>query len=105
MRPGRELGANMAAQIDWNQVAQDPVLLQPITNGHAARMRYSRFRSTVTGHEPQKRGRPGDKDRVAKAKKEHGARKGDVMVKSESGVSLSSLPQVRCPHRTVMVVI
>ncbi|CAK7267510.1 hypothetical protein SEPCBS57363_002626 [Sporothrix epigloea] len=33
--------------IDWNLVACDPVLLEEISNGHAARMRYSRFRSAV----------------------------------------------------------
>ncbi|VBB83813.1 Putative protein of unknown function [Podospora comata] len=43
--------------IDWNKVAQDPNLTQPITNGHAARMRYSRFRSAMLGIEPQKRNR------------------------------------------------
>ncbi|EXU99880.1 hypothetical protein X797_007009 [Metarhizium robertsii] len=79
--------------IDWNQVAQDPVLLQPITNGHAARMRYSRFRATVTGHEPQKRGRHGEKDRVSKPSKRDHASKKDAIIKSESGVSLASLAQ------------
>ncbi|POR34156.1 Uncharacterized protein TPAR_05650 [Tolypocladium paradoxum] len=77
--------------IDWNQVAQDPVLIQPITNGHAARMRYSRFRSTVTGHEPQKRSRHGEKTRVSKSKKDHPSK--DAVVKSESGVGLSSYAQ------------
>ncbi|RDA83394.1 hypothetical protein CP532_4833, partial [Ophiocordyceps camponoti-leonardi (nom. inval.)] len=33
--------------IDWDQVACDPVLLQPICSGHAARMRYFRFEKTV----------------------------------------------------------
>ncbi|CAK7197731.1 hypothetical protein SEUCBS139899_000379 [Sporothrix eucalyptigena] len=33
--------------IDWNQVACDPALLEEISNGHAARMRYSRFRTAV----------------------------------------------------------
>ncbi|KAG5926037.1 hypothetical protein E4U42_003700 [Claviceps africana] len=80
--------------IDWNQVAQDPVLLQPITNGHAARMRYSRFRATVTGHEAQRRARPGDRDRVSKPYKREGPSKKDVLIKSESGVSLSSLAQL-----------
>lgn len=79
--------------IDWNQVAQDPVLLQPITNGHAARMRYSRFRATVTGHEPQKRSRHSEKDRVSKSSKRDGSSKRDAMIKSESGVSPSSLAQ------------
>ncbi|GAO14257.1 uncharacterized protein UV8b_08123 [Ustilaginoidea virens] len=80
--------------IDWNQVAQDPVLLQPISNGHAARMRYSRFRATVTGHEPQRRNRHGEKDRVSKSssRKEDSSKKGGI-IKSESGVSLASLTQ------------
>lgn len=37
------------SQIDWNQVAHDPVLSQEITNGHAARMRYSRFKKQMDG--------------------------------------------------------
>ncbi|TQW01473.1 hypothetical protein IF2G_11004 [Cordyceps javanica] len=41
--------------IDWNRVANDPVLLQPITNGHAARMRYSRLRQVIAGHKLTKR--------------------------------------------------
>lgn len=40
--------------IDWNRVACDPVLLEEISNGHAARMRFSRFRTTV---ENQRRSR------------------------------------------------
>ncbi|KAK7417151.1 hypothetical protein QQX98_004754 [Neonectria punicea] len=80
--------------IDWNQVAADPVLMQPITNGHAARMRFARFRSSVNGHEPQKRTRTADKSRVTKSKKPSQAKK-DSLIKSESGVSLSSYAQVR----------
>lgn len=34
-------------QIDWDQVAADPVLVKPISNGHAAKMRWaSRVAST-----------------------------------------------------------
>lgn len=65
-------------KIDWNLVANDPVLLQPITNGHAARMRYSRFRTTVTGADTQKRNRVEGKSRVTKGKSKSGS------VKSES---------------------
>lgn len=80
--------------IDWNQVAQDPVLMSPITNGHAARMRYSRFRSTILNHETQKRGRVGDKGRVSKqTKKDTQSRKSSI-VKSESSASLSSYAQL-----------
>lgn len=75
--------------IDWNQVAADPVLMQPITNGHAARMRFARFRTAVNGHEPQKRNRTADKSRVTKSKKPSQAKR-DSLVKSESGISLSS---------------
>ncbi|CAG8952097.1 hypothetical protein HYFRA_00000835 [Hymenoscyphus fraxineus] len=35
--------------IDWNKVANDPVLKKEITNGHAARMRYSRFKKQMEG--------------------------------------------------------
>ncbi|KAG9240338.1 hypothetical protein BJ878DRAFT_389608, partial [Calycina marina] len=35
--------------IDWNQIARDPVLSLEITNGHAARMRYSRFKKQMEG--------------------------------------------------------
>ncbi|KAF4961466.1 hypothetical protein FSARC_10175 [Fusarium sarcochroum] len=85
--------------IDWNQVASDPVLLQPITNGHAARMRFARFRATVTGHEPQKRTRPADKSRVTKSKKTQQPKR-DSLGKSESGVSLSSYAQIH-PSPTI----
>ncbi|RFU80941.1 hypothetical protein TARUN_1226 [Trichoderma arundinaceum] len=79
--------------IDWNQVAADPVLIEPITNGHAARMRYSRFRATVTGHTPSKRGRPSDKARTAKVKKGVQAKK-DKPIKPEPGsAGLSSYAQ------------
>ncbi|KAL0940997.1 uncharacterized protein CTRU02_203760 [Colletotrichum truncatum] len=74
--------------IDWNAVAHDPILLQPITNGHAARMRYSRFRSAMLGLEPQKRNRTvANKNRVTKSKKEQKPKKeeDDDRVKPEPG--------------------
>ncbi|KAK4101002.1 hypothetical protein N658DRAFT_76520 [Parathielavia hyrcaniae] len=58
--------------IDWNKVAQDPILAQPITNGHAARMRFSRFKAGMLGTEPQRRNRTNpsnSKSRVSKNKK------------------------------------
>ncbi|KAK4120801.1 hypothetical protein N657DRAFT_683288 [Parathielavia appendiculata] len=58
--------------IDWNKVAHDPILAQPITNGHAARMRYSRFKAAMLGTEPQRRNRTNpsnSKSRVSKNKK------------------------------------
>ncbi|KAK3903359.1 hypothetical protein C8A05DRAFT_14681 [Staphylotrichum tortipilum] len=58
--------------INWNEVACSPILAQPITNGHAARMRYSRFRTAVLGIEPQRRNRTtaASKNRVTKRKRE-----------------------------------
>jgi hypothetical protein len=84
------------SQIDWNQVAADPVLIQPITNGHAARMRYSRFRSTILNHEPQKRTRAVEKGRVTKSTKKDkdSQQRKNSLVKSESGASLSSYAQL-----------
>src|SRR6478735_5402482 len=84
-------------QIDWNQVASDPVLIEPITNGHAARMRFARFKTTVLGTQPQKRTRPAgpaDKSRVTKARKTQQPKK-DSIGNSESGSSVSSYAQVR----------
>jgi hypothetical protein len=69
-------------------VAQDPVLLQPITNGHAARMRFARFRTTVSGGDTQKKHRSSEKSRVSKSKA-----KKDNLIKSESSASLSSYAQ------------
>ncbi|PNY28833.1 Uncharacterized protein TCAP_01246 [Tolypocladium capitatum] len=103
--------------INWDQVAQDPVLLESITNGHAARMRFSRFRSTVTGKGPQKRRRRVGKARVSKSAKGHPSAKGrpsakghpsekdrpsekdhqskkDAVIKPESDVNVSSNAQV-----------
>ncbi|KAF7559727.1 hypothetical protein G7046_g4431 [Stylonectria norvegica] len=85
--------------IDWNKVASDPVLMQPITNGHAARMRFARFKSSVTGHEPQKRAsrtevRADDKFRVTKPKKIQPAKR-DSLAKSESTAGSSPYTQVR----------
>ncbi|KAI5864205.1 hypothetical protein GGS23DRAFT_487498 [Durotheca rogersii] len=69
--------------IDWNTVAHDPILAQEITNGHAARMRYSRFRSAMLGLEPTRRNRTGPpKSRVSKSKKDPKGKK-DEAIKSE----------------------
>ncbi|KAM0247360.1 hypothetical protein ACHAQJ_009868 [Trichoderma viride] len=79
--------------IDWDLVAADNVLMEPIANGHAARMRFSRFRATITGHKPSKRGRPSNKARAAKVKKGVENKK-ETSIKSEPGLSsLSSFPQ------------
>ncbi|KAM0325425.1 hypothetical protein ACHAQA_007411 [Verticillium albo-atrum] len=73
--------------IDWNAVAHDPVLSQPITNGHAARMRYSRFRSGMLGLEPQKRNRTNTKNKVTKPKKDQKTIKPEDLVKAEPGLN------------------
>ncbi|KAG8160546.1 hypothetical protein KVR01_010082 [Diaporthe batatas] len=62
--------------IDWNAVAHNPILAQEITNGHAARMRYSRFRNSLLNIEPQRRNRAGaGKSKITKSKKETKAKK------------------------------
>ncbi|KAF3765961.1 hypothetical protein M406DRAFT_346110 [Cryphonectria parasitica EP155] len=60
--------------IDWNKVARNPILTQEITNGHAARMRYSRFRQSILGIEPQRRNR-NPKSKVTKPKKDNKTKK------------------------------
>lgn len=62
-------------QIDWNEVAHNPILTQQISNGHAARMRYSRFKQSLLGHQPQKRNRNPTKSKVTKSKKDTKAKK------------------------------
>ncbi|OTB12901.1 hypothetical protein K445DRAFT_25032 [Daldinia sp. EC12] len=77
--------------INWELVAKDEVLDRPITNGHAARMRFSRFRSAIQGSEPTKRNRTGQaKNRVTKAKKDP-KEKRDGRIKLEN--ALQSLPE------------
>ncbi|KAL6801866.1 hypothetical protein J3E68DRAFT_232868 [Trichoderma sp. SZMC 28012] len=79
--------------IDWSQVAADPVLIEPITNGHAARMRYSRFRATVTGHTPSKRGRPSEKAKSGKVKKGVQAKKEKPIKQEPVSANVSSFAQ------------
>ncbi|KAH8166444.1 hypothetical protein CIB48_g1810 [Xylaria polymorpha] len=90
--------------IDWNQVAHDPILAQEITNGHAARMRYSRFRSAMLGLEPTRRNRTAPaKSRVTKSKKDSKSKK-DGSVKSETSTPESPLaasPEPPQPQPTV----
>jgi len=43
--------------IDWNKVASNPIICGEITNGHAARMRYSRFKKQMDGNASVKRHR------------------------------------------------
>ncbi|KAK3392629.1 hypothetical protein B0T20DRAFT_60856 [Sordaria brevicollis] len=70
--------------IDWNEVAASPFLSQKISNGHAARMRYSRFRASMLGTEARPRNRTSpDKNRVTKAKKEERPKKTAVKVEKK----------------------
>jgi len=67
-------------QIDWNKVACDPILCQEITNGHAARMRYSRFKKQMDGTATVRRPRGPNSPRK-KVEKKPSPRKG----KSKAG--------------------
>lgn len=70
-------------------MAHDPILAQEITNGHAARMRYSRFRAAMLGLEPQRRNRTNpNKSRVTKSKKEPKAKKEEPSIKQDPGISI-----------------
>ncbi|KAK2607804.1 hypothetical protein N8I77_006454 [Diaporthe amygdali] len=74
--------------IDWNAVAHNPILAQEITNGHAARMRYSRFRNSLLNIEPQRRNRAGvNKSKATKSKKET-----DTKPKKEKEQTIKSDP-------------
>ncbi|KAK8863024.1 hypothetical protein PGQ11_009259 [Apiospora arundinis] len=78
--------------IDWNAVARDPILSQEITNGHAARMRYSRFRQAMLGLEPKPRNKvvaEKDKHRITKSKKAPKTKREEI-IKSESAVTKSN---------------
>ncbi|PVH80945.1 hypothetical protein DL98DRAFT_588003 [Cadophora sp. DSE1049] len=57
--------------INWDKVAHDPILNSEITNGHAARMRYSRFKKQMdaaNGNLPPPTPRKPRKNRVEKTK-------------------------------------
>ena len=84
-------------KIDWNDVAEN----LDITNGHAARMRYSRFKQQMEGIQPpprkprsgginktlkQEKRKPKSKLKVEKPKKED-----QIPIKSEPGESASSV--------------
>ncbi|EOO04301.1 hypothetical protein UCRPA7_177 [Phaeoacremonium minimum UCRPA7] len=86
-------------QIDWNKVAHDPILAQEITNGHAARMRYSRFRSAMLGLEPQRRNRTsGTKSKVTKSKKEPKAKREEAAKPNpETASTQDSAPKTESP--------
>jgi hypothetical protein len=78
--------------IDWDAVAKDPVLLQPITNGHAARMRLARFRTAVEGKEGAKKPRVSDAGKIQKTIKKSAKSKTDV-IKTETNPSMSTFAQ------------
>ncbi len=84
-------------QIDWNEVARNPVLTQEITNGHAARMRFSRFRQQILGLAPQKRNRTSasGKSRVTKRKREDDHPKPKKEDEDESKVDSKSIKPER----------
>ncbi|KAH7370839.1 hypothetical protein BKA65DRAFT_25094 [Rhexocercosporidium sp. MPI-PUGE-AT-0058] len=75
--------------IDWNAVAHNPILNSEITNGHAARMRYSRFKKQMdasTGTLPPATPRKPRKNRVEKTrspKKEKKTGMGGSGIKTE----------------------
>ncbi|KAK8093925.1 hypothetical protein PG997_000610 [Apiospora hydei] len=79
--------------IDWNAVARDPILSQEITNGHAARMRYSRFRQAMLGLEPKPRNKTvaaeKDKHRITKSKKAPKPKR-EEMIKHEPAMTPSN---------------
>ncbi|KAN0110137.1 hypothetical protein V8E51_006524 [Hyaloscypha variabilis] len=71
--------------IDWNKVAHHPILMQEITNGHAARMRYSRFKKQMDGTATVRRPRGPNTNspRKAKVEKPKSPRKGKGKAKEE----------------------
>lgn len=83
-------------QVDWNLVASD----MEITNGHAARMRFARFKNQMEGTVPKARA-PRDKSRAPKAKRvktkdekkeEDGGEKALLKLKLEEGAAADSTP-------------
>ncbi|KFY70144.1 hypothetical protein V499_09415 [Pseudogymnoascus sp. VKM F-103] len=82
--------------VDWNLVASD----MEITNGHAARMRFARFKNQMEGTVPKARA-PRDKSRAPKAKRvktkdekkeEDGGEKALLKLKLEEGAAADSAP-------------
>jgi hypothetical protein len=95
-------------QIDWNKVARDPVLAQDqITNGHAARMRYSRFKKQIDGTagQPTRKQRnpnpsprkPKVEKKIKKTKKDESRREGRIEEEagedSQSGYQTEGTPE------------
>lgn len=83
-------------QVDWNLVASD----MEITNGHAARMRFARFKNQMEGTVPKARA-PRDKSRAPKPKRvktkdekkeEDGGENALLKLKLEEGAAADSAP-------------
>lgn len=100
-------------QVDWNLVAAD----MEITNGHAARMRFARFKNQMEGTVPKARA-PRDKSRAPKAKRvktkdekkeEDGGEKALLKLKLEEGgaaadsAAASGEPAEQAPVRSPAV--
>lgn len=67
----------MSSQIDWNKVADDPMLKNQITNGHAARMRYARFKKQMEGTVGERKPRAPATPRKRKDGKKRGSPKNE----------------------------
>jgi len=82
--------------VDWNEVAKEV----GVTNGHASRMRYSRFRQQMEGHVPVRRPRtPGQKRTLKKAPKQE-ENKAQAKVKTEHRASVDEQNQCISPANT-----
>ncbi|PFH60024.1 hypothetical protein XA68_11545 [Ophiocordyceps unilateralis] len=82
------------ASINWEQVACDPVLTQPIPNGHAARMRFFRFRKSIDKQCAQSRSSASGSSHLVTSSggSEHATA---AVLKREPAVQLS--PRFQCP--------
>ncbi|KIM95629.1 hypothetical protein OIDMADRAFT_33719 [Oidiodendron maius Zn] len=84
----RPLGRPLFHTIDWNKVAHDPILSQEITNGHAAHIRYSRFKKQMEGTVPVRRphnnNSPGHSSTPKKSKVEKSATKSPHTIKERT---------------------
>jgi hypothetical protein len=70
--------------MDWNKVAHHPILQQEISNGHAARMRYSRFKKQMDGTTTIRKPRNPNSPRKIKVDKNKSPKKEKVKNQKES---------------------
>ncbi|KAI9825235.1 MAG: hypothetical protein M1832_001269 [Thelocarpon impressellum] len=79
--------------IDWNAVAGQ----LDITNGHAARMRFSRFKAQMEGHQPspRKRAAPGSSPRTKKIIKTEKGEKGKSNCSEDTQTDEQEMPPLR----------